>query len=164
MYIVPVDRRAKPLKFKRLTQLERNILCNGCGSKGGWFKPPDYCFRASCNHHDFNYWLGGGDTERKWADTSFLRAMLWDSGHKPGGGQRSWLKRYWLKGAAWRYYWAVRAMGGTRGARVRNLNPFKKKKAKPSFNYREGMNSWPELEQMLTAQDFDYEAEFEPDE
>ena len=146
MYIVPVDRKSRPLKFKGLTQLERNILCNGCGGKGGWFNPPDYCFRASCDHHDFSYWLGGGDAQRKRADEGFLRAMLWDATYKPGGGQRSWWRRYWLKGAAWRYYWAVRLFG------------------KSHFNYRDGRNSWAELERLMTAHGFDYESEFEPDE
>ena len=118
-YVVPPERSSKPCRFRNLTDLEIKIICNGCGAKGGWFKPPDYCFTASCNRHDFSYWLGGGYLERKRADEGFLRAMLHDAYwmvtryayNRPVLKRRPWWRRYWLKGAAYRYYWAVRIGG-----------------------------------------------------
>lgn len=147
-YRVPPERRSKPCRYRNLTNLEKSVICNGCGAKGGWFKPPEYCFTASCNRHDFSYWLGGEYFKRKRADEGFLRAMLWDAVHKPGGGGgvRIWWRRYWLKGAAYRYYWAVR-IGG-----------------KSAFNnhaleYPD--EQWSRLERLMTARGFDVEADFD---
>ena len=95
----------KVLKFRNLTDDQRAEICNGCGAMGGWFQPPDYIFTASCDQHDFNYWLGGGDAERKKADLQFYQAMKRDANSAP------WWKRWFYKGAAWRYYTAVRAFG-----------------------------------------------------
>lgn len=105
MYKIPTERRKKLCRFPNLTELEANTLTNGCGSKGGWFNPPDYLFFASCNWHDFNYFLGGTKADRKKADDQFLGAMLMDAYQAPR------YLRWWLKGAAYRYYWAVRAFG-----------------------------------------------------
>lgn len=106
MYRVARYRRTKPCRFLRLTDRERDAVCNGCGGKGGWFNPPDYGFRASCDHHDFNYWLGGSEEDRRRADRQFRDAMMRDVRAAP-----LW-RRPWLWGAAWRYYWAVRWFGG----------------------------------------------------
>ena len=106
-YKVPPERRKFPCRYRYLNSLERSELCNGCGGKGGLFNPPDYRFTASCDHHDFNYFLGWTKKDRKQSDVQFLGAMLQDSDTAP-----SWWRRYWLKGAAWRYYWAVRLVGG----------------------------------------------------
>lgn len=93
------------LRYRNLNEVQRRFICNGCGGKGGLFKPPNYLFEASCDHHDFNYWLGFTEEHRKLADVQFLQAMLRDSRRAP------WWKRWWLQGAAWRYYYAVRACG-----------------------------------------------------
>jgi hypothetical protein len=75
---------------------------NGCGGKGESFDPPDWLFTASCEHHDFNYWLGGDEEARKKADLQFYKAMLIDASRAP------WWKRPWYKLMAWIYYRAVR--------------------------------------------------------
>lgn len=75
---------------------------NGCGGKGAWLNPPDWLFEASCDHHDFNYWLGGDEAARKEADWQFYQAMLADA------AAASWWKRPWYKMVAWSYYKAVR--------------------------------------------------------
>lgn len=46
------------LKYRYLTHEQKKHICNGCGAKGGWIKPPNFIFLASCNHHDFKFWLG----------------------------------------------------------------------------------------------------------
>lgn len=77
-------------------------VANGCGGKGGWLNPPDFIFTASCNHHDFNYWLGGTEVDRIKADLQFYEAMIRDANEFP------WYRRAAYKFAAWVYYKAVR--------------------------------------------------------
>lgn len=103
--VIEISRKEQPLRWRNLTLNERRAITNGCGGKGGWFKPPKYCFTASCDHHDFNYWLGGDKTVRKESDEQFYEAMKLDA------SLASWWKRWWLYGAAWRYYTAVRLFG-----------------------------------------------------
>lgn len=139
MYQIPIERRVRPCRFRNLNQVERAVICNGCGGKGGWLDPPDYKFRASCDHHDFNYWLGGSLEDRKRADEQFLEAMLEDA-------VGPWWKRLWLKGAAWRYYWAVRAFGW----KFFNLRPPETDAA-----------IWDRLERAMTAEGYDVEARYD---
>lgn len=108
MYQVDGARRFKPCRYENINSLERSVICNGCGGKGGRFNPPEYNFTCDCNHHDFNYWLGGTKRDRKKADVQFLKALL------VSANRMAWydVRRYWRRGAAYRYYWAVRAFGG----------------------------------------------------
>ncbi len=80
---------------------------NGCGGKGGWLNSPEWLFTASCDHHDFNYWLGGDEQARKEADWQFYQAMLFDA------SKASWWKRPWYYLMAWSYYRAVRWFAGS---------------------------------------------------
>jgi hypothetical protein len=64
------------LRFRDLEPEERALICNGCGGKGHWFNPPDWLFKASCDHHDFNYWLGHTEEDRRRADWQFYVAMV----------------------------------------------------------------------------------------
>ena len=61
-------------KFKDLTPDEKQEICNGCGPKGG-FKVPDFVFKESCDHHDYNYFLGYKEKHRKKADSQFYEAI-----------------------------------------------------------------------------------------
>ena len=88
------------IKFKNLTLKQIKVICNGCGPKGLFIKPPNFMFRASCNHHDFNYWLGCSRLQRKKADLQFYREMLKDAGD-------SWYYKFWARA----YYRAVRLCG-----------------------------------------------------
>lgn len=103
--IIEIHRKEQPLRWRNLLPEERRAITNGCGGKGGWFNPPDYLFTASCDHHDFNYWLGGTQEDRREADEQFYEAMRFDASLAP-----LW-QRWWLYGAAWRYYVAVRWFG-----------------------------------------------------
>ena len=105
MYTIRDNRKATPLRFRNLTVFEKTVLCNGCGSKGGWFNPPDYVFPESCNQHDFNYWIGGTEEDRKKADLQFYTSM------KEAVAATSFWLRWYYYGAAWRYYQAVYWMG-----------------------------------------------------
>jgi len=91
------------VRFRDLTPEQIDLICNGCGGKGHWLDPPDWLFTASCNHHDFNYWLGCTEENRKEADRQFYEAMLADA-----AAADSWWKRTWCKVMAFIYYKAVR--------------------------------------------------------
>ena len=64
------------LKYRDLTQEQKEKICNGCGSKGGFIKPPNFIFKASCNHHDFNYWRGNTKELKKKADKGNKEAEI----------------------------------------------------------------------------------------
>ena len=79
-------------------------IVNGCGPKGGWLKPPQFIFTASCNQHDYYYWVGGTEHDRWEADWAFYLIMRQDA------REYGW-KRWWYYTLAWTYYKAVRLFG-----------------------------------------------------
>ena len=85
------------VRYRHLTDYQREMICNGCGAKGGIVPVPEFLFHASCDHHDFNYWVGGHRLQRKKADLQFYREMLRDAGD-------SRYYKFWAKV----YYRAVR--------------------------------------------------------
>jgi hypothetical protein len=94
------------IRYGDLTDAQRALVCNGCGAKGGFINPPEFRFGASCDHHDFNYWIGGDDSDRLRADRQFFRAMLDDARELPQ------MSRYAHVAAAWIYFRSVRLWGG----------------------------------------------------
>lgn len=93
------------LKYSDLTDEQKEIICNGCGGKGGWINPPEFLFHASCNQHDFYYWRGGNEEDRLKADNEFYEAMKIDV------NEAVWYKRWYYGIAAYVYYKAVRLVG-----------------------------------------------------
>ena len=89
------------IRYADLTEAQKTLICNGCGPKGGWVPVPDFLFHASCDHHDFNYWLGHTEGDRRKADHQFLVAMLKDAGDDEA-----------LQTLAITYWLAVRVFGG----------------------------------------------------
>jgi len=54
---------------KDLTPEQKKDICNGCGGKGGWIKPPHAkLFRDDCNEHDLLYYIGHTWWDRMKAD------------------------------------------------------------------------------------------------
>ena len=94
------------LHFKDLTNKQKKKICNGCGGKGGFINPPEFLFHASCNHHDFLYWRGSTEEDRKKADRTFYEYMHLDIANEP-----SRLKRLYYLFWAYSYYKAVRVFG-----------------------------------------------------
>lgn len=85
---------------------EKGIL-NGCGGKGCWFKPPyRIFFETSCDIHDFTYWQGGDEAQRKNCDDGFLERMLKDADRC--GFLTRWFYKLWAR----LYHKAVRKFGG----------------------------------------------------
>jgi len=66
------------MNYKDLTPLQKKFICNGCGGKGGLIKPPNFIFKASCNHHDFKFWQGCTKKDFKEANSEFYAMMLED--------------------------------------------------------------------------------------
>jgi len=115
----------KQTKFTwlNLTWRQQKHIANGCGGKGGWVKPPNFMFVADCNHHDFGYWRGGDEAERKRCDKKFLIAMQEDVRRHMLWG------RHWLGYSIARaYYLAVRYCG------------------RPFFHYTTRPRGWENLE------------------
>jgi hypothetical protein len=93
------------IRFKDLTEEQKKFICNGCGGKGGSIQPPNFFFKADCNHHDFNYFLGFTEAHRKEADYQFWCAM------KEDVRNQHWWKRPFFYTMAYTYYRAVRWCG-----------------------------------------------------
>ena len=87
-------------------------IANGCGAKGSFFNPPDYCFGTlACAEHDFDYWVGGNKRDFKRANKKFYRNMIQNCKDAYSCNQINYLSYLWVKGAAWRYYKAVNLFG-----------------------------------------------------
>lgn len=91
--------------YKNLTEAEKQSLDLGCGGKGSWLNPPEFCFHASCSWHDWEYCRGYTEADRKAADEGFYKAMKEDVSRLP------WYRRPLAYSAAWTYYKAVRLFG-----------------------------------------------------
>lgn len=91
--------------YSDLTQEQKYSICNGCGGKGGIINPPEFLFHASCNQHDFYYWRGGTELDRKKADDAFYEMMKVDAGKEQG------IKKLHYLTWAYVYYKAVRLVG-----------------------------------------------------
>lgn len=94
------------LHYRDLTPTQKKQICNGCGSKGGFINPPEFLFHASCNQHDFYYYRGGTEEDRKKADKAFYAFMQLDIANED-----SRFKRIYYSIWAYTYYKAVRIFG-----------------------------------------------------
>jgi len=93
------------LKFDDLTIEQLHYISNGCGT---WFLDiPDLLFTAACDRHDFGYWIGCTEEDRKVADWDFYLNIKIIVSDLP------WYKRWWYTGLAWVYYKAVRLFGSS---------------------------------------------------
>ena len=95
------------IRYRDLTPEQKKVVCNGCGPKGLFIKPPDFMFKASCNHHDFNYWVGCNKLHRKKADLQFYKEMLKDAGDSKY--YRLWAQAYYRAvriGGIFCFHWA----------------------------------------------------------
>jgi hypothetical protein len=93
--------RPERIRYRHLTPEEREIICNGCGPKGGIIPVPEFVYTEACNHHDFNYWIGANKLQRKKADLQFLAEMI---------AEAAGVRKYIILARI--YYRAVRWFGG----------------------------------------------------
>lgn len=71
------------IRYRDITEEQKEKICNGCGPKGGIVPVPDFFMHASCDHHDFNYWIGCTIKDRWKADRQFYAEMRKDAGWNP---------------------------------------------------------------------------------
>jgi len=93
------------LRYSQVTKEQLSLFANGCGGKGSWIPIPEFIFHASCNQHDFYYWRGGTEEDRKIADDAFYKYMKEDI------KRAKWYLRGYYRGWAFLYYTAVRVKG-----------------------------------------------------
>ena len=82
------------LKYKDLTPTQKKFVANGCGGKGGWIQPPNFIFLASCNHHDFKFWLGYLLEHFYKANKDFYIWMKKDIANISFSTKEKWYQRY----------------------------------------------------------------------
>jgi len=96
------------IDYEDLTVAQKEAICNGCGGKGSWVKPPHRIFfKASCNHHDYGYYKGCTEKDRLAADQKLYKRMQEDCIGLP------MFKKIQYKPWCWLYYRAIRMMGGS---------------------------------------------------
>jgi len=94
------------MKYKDLSLEQKKEICNGCGGKGGWIKPPHAAFfNTSCNRHDFSYWRGCTEENRLKADMGLYRSMITDC------QSLGWFQYLRYRPWCWAYYQGVRISG-----------------------------------------------------
>jgi len=93
------------LDYRDFTNKDMNAMALGCGGKGGWFDPPEFCFHASCKKHDISYAAGRREADRLRADKGFHKAM------KKDASDQHWSMRWAAYSLAWIYYKSVRKFG-----------------------------------------------------
>lgn len=113
------------MKYNDIPTVLRGLVCNGVGQKGGIINPPDLAFGAAGDRHDWDYWIGGTEQDRKVADDRFLSNMLraakFDAVDAKeavflgdwGQAGRYLMARWVYPQIARLYAWAVRRWGGT---------------------------------------------------
>lgn len=97
--------RWRDLSSTTISALFEAGVLNGCGGKGSWLRPPSWLSFASCDQHDFNYWIGGDEAARALADRQFYDASLEDV------RGFCWWRRPLARVRALAYYIAVRLFG-----------------------------------------------------
>lgn len=93
-------------KLEDLEDCDRSYIVNGCGGKGGWVPVPNFQFKASCDRHDFGYWVGGDKKQRLYCDARFFGAMVTDAALLPPWKRPAHLLLSYV------YFRAVRCFGG----------------------------------------------------
>jgi hypothetical protein len=77
-------------------------IFNGVGSRHFLFNPPDLIFNQAAKRHDFAYWRGGTEEDRKDADRRFKKDCLQEA------KERSFLLRPFYTSIAYLYYYAIK--------------------------------------------------------
>ena len=66
-----------PKEYWRLAEAEKKKICNGCGAKGTLLAKllPQGHFHEACNIHDYMYYIGKTDEDKKVADRVFINNL-----------------------------------------------------------------------------------------
>lgn len=98
--------------YTELSDVERFVICNGCGSAQSKFDfVPDTLYglsiKEACYRHDYAYFWGQTEAHKRAADRQFLANMLTIIEQQSGNA----LMRNLRSLRAVKYYMAVRDMG-----------------------------------------------------
>ena len=114
------------VKFEDVPEDIKDLISNGCGAADSFFVPPHAIFfETCCAHHDYGYWVGGTETDRKRCDIKLREAMIKDCNNLP------WYKQLRYRPWCEFYYWGVRVSG--------------------SSSFRFDIPRWPVLPQTILA-------------
>jgi len=96
-----------PEEYWELTETEKKQICNGCGGRGGKlnFLIPQKHFQEACNIHDYMYYIGRTQEDKRKADAVLLYNL--DTIVKNMKG----IKKWWYKKLAKTFYEAVHNFG-----------------------------------------------------
>lgn len=94
--------------YDNLTDEQRAAVQNGCGGKGGSFRPLHWFdLQPICNRHDYLYSVGTSWDDRLEADNYLLTAILGLGAHMRWYNPKKWYYNF----QAHVYYNAVRMFG-----------------------------------------------------
>lgn len=101
-----------PREYWLLNPIEKDKLCNGCGSRGFGWSIPDRMYglkiSEACNIHDFMYKTMRTGQDKEIADRTFLNNLLRIIEAKT----KSRLLKFLRGRRAYAYYLAVKVFGG----------------------------------------------------
>ena len=89
------------LKFSELTPFQKKAISNNINS----LNAPNFLSSALLSQHDFYYWRGGSEQDRKMADDTFYKYMNKDV------SEQVWWKRPYLNVQSYVYYKRLRLFG-----------------------------------------------------
>jgi len=99
---------ARPELLERMRALG---WINGCGS--GWADVPDFMWEEDCDEHDFDYTVGGTESDRLDTEWRFSIRMI----QRVNETYSYWNPmRFFARMMAWAYYRGVKALGELIGA------------------------------------------------
>jgi hypothetical protein len=66
-----------PEGYWKLSEEEKRRICNGCGAKGSKlnFLIPQGVFKEACNIHDYMYFIGRNNNDKRKADRVFINNL-----------------------------------------------------------------------------------------
>ena len=103
MYIIPDG-------YFDLSDWEKENVLNGCGSKNSKFIPDNIlglCINEACLFHDYMYYVGTTDKDKREADKVFLNNILWWVDEYSRNFFLRWGRRFIAK----IYYYVVKVFG-----------------------------------------------------
>ncbi len=115
------------LNFEDLTEDQILEFWNGVGSNEFFIRPPHLIFGKASIKHDFYYFVGGNENDRKKADKLFLKECL-DASKK----QKHWYKKYFYIFMSYIYYFGLRKLGN-----------------KGSFEFGKKAETWEQLRERI---------------
>ena len=105
--------------ISRMNEYDKIVIANGCRPEWLSKKIPDKLenilkpyfdeiFKSDCNIHDYKYYIGGNEQDKKIADKDFYKAMK-----QSVKRNAHWYSRLWFYYKAWQYYRLVKKFGNS---------------------------------------------------